>query len=117
MTTAEISPPSVGQNGQAHSARHETAAPDAAAEPPRVALALDAIDRMTGDAGLVRAFEEAVARLECEQDELMALWDELERHYLEDLGCLAEEIAAIGALMARYTGLIHELKGEGWVHG
>ena len=90
--------------------------PDAASDPPRVALALDAIDRMTGDAGLVRVFEEAVARLECEQDELMALWDELERLYLDDLISLAEEVRMVGTLIARYTQEIHVLKGEGWAH-
>src|SRR5262245_723068 len=92
-------------------------APAAVSDPPRVVLALDAIDRMAGDARLVRAFEEAVARLEWEQDELIALWDELECHYLDDLACLANKIAAVGALIARYTQEIHVLKGEGWAHG
>src|SRR5262249_29333461 len=89
----------------------------AASDLPRVAIALDAMDSMARDACVVRALEKAIAREEREQDEKMALFDELERYYLDDLACLADEIGAHGAQMARFTELIHLLKGEGWVHG
>ena len=61
LATAE-KPPSESPNGKSHSPRNETAAPETAADPPRVTLALNAVDRMMRDARIVRTFEIAIAR-------------------------------------------------------
>jgi len=107
----ENNPPSAGLNGEPYAVRNEEPGP------PRVALALQAIDRAARNARTVRALEKAIAREEREQDEKMALFDDLERYYLDELACLADEIGAHGAQIARYTEQIHLLKGEGWAHG
>ena len=115
LATAE-KPHSESLNGKSHSPRNETAAPEAAADPPRVTLAHNAIDRMMRDARIVRTLEIAIAREEREQDQKIALFDDLEHYYLNDLACLADKIAAHGAPIARFRGLVHVLKGEEWAH-
>lgn len=71
---------------------------------------------MMRDARIVRTLEIAIAREEREQDQKIALFDDLEDYYLDDLACLADEIAAHGAQIARFRGLVRVLKGEGWAH-
>jgi len=75
------------------------------------------MDRVARNARIVRALEKAIVRLERERAEMVQLWDDLERYYLYDLGCLADEVGDIGTQIARFTEQIHLLKGEGWVHG
>src|SRR5215467_5346955 len=73
---------------------------------PRVALALGALDSAAREARIDRALEKAITRLEREQDEKMALWDELERYCLYQLALLWHEIEEAGAQIGRFRRLV-----------
>ena len=106
--------PNSGLNGASFGGRNEEFEPP---DPERIVLAIEAMDRVARNARIVRALEKAIVRLERERAEMVQLWDDLERYYLYDLGCLADEVGDIGTQIARFTEQIHLLKGEGWVHG
>jgi|SRR5215831_14146256 len=90
---------------------------DAASDQQRIGLALGSINEAMRRARFVRALEKAIARLEREQEEKIELIDHIEWMFLHEQSLLLDEVAAAGEQIRSFNKLVHELKGEAWVHG